>query len=182
MAVTGNNRQADGLYSKYPMNAYVEGLYGPQVRIEFKFLPETLEESYSANFDNTELQGRSSPVMGYSSGGPRNLSISVTVHDDYVGGGDDIVDLANKFKSLAFPEYKNGKVEAPYVYIRFGSMLSMKAVCTDVSISWEKPYGETQNNRVAYRKAEISLTLNEVVKTAPSASNVVDNKQGGWRE
>lgn len=165
--------------TKSPIKAFIRGLYGPEVSIDLDLLPESIDDSYSANFHTQSFQGRSSPVIGYGDGGPREVSFSLQIHDDLISqNGSDIVDIVNQLKSLSYPEYER-KVIPPKIYLRMGDMVSIVGVCTNVGVSWEKPYGETTKGRIAYKKAEVSLSFQEVIQIPQSASGVVEGNQSG---
>ena len=62
-------------------------------------LPETISDSYSANYSDQVTRGRSSPFKSYESSGPRSISFSVMLSYDYHRDLKDIVsDLRNMLK------------------------------------------------------------------------------------
>lgn len=164
---------------RYPIDAYIRGLYGPKVTINLEIPPESVEDTYSANFDSKSLQGRSSPVFGYSNGGPREVSFSITVREDYVEGEEDIIDVINKFKSIEYPEYTNDEVVPPKVYVKIGDFINFTGICNNVGVTWERPYGRTSRDRTSFLQAEVSLSFNEVIEQggdAKSASDIINEE------
>lgn len=138
--------------------------------IEFDCEPDEISDTVSAQFDPQEIRGRSSPYQGYNSSGPRTLSFSLILHDDLCKEG--ILNTINRLKSLVYPGY-GGVLSTPACLVRIGDMIHMKAIVSDVGVSWQKPY----RNGV-YLLAEVSLTLSEVVDTPHSASDIW--KKGGY--
>lgn len=159
----------------HDIDMYIKSLgdYDTGVRVELTLPPESIDESYSANFNTASMQGRSTPIHGYGDGGPKTVSFTVKLHDDFIdSGGKDIVDIVNEIKSLSYPVYRN-RVIPPRVLVKLGSMIEMTAVCTSVGVNWQLPYGQTQSGRVSYLHADISLSFDEVRSIAPSATEII---------
>lgn len=133
-------------------------------RIAFTVIPEDISDSNSAQFDDQSIRGRSTPLKGYSGSGPRSVSYSLDLHDDYCQGG--ILKTVNKLKALVYPVY-GGVVTPPKCYVRLGNMVGMTAVTNSVNISWKPPY----RNGV-YVCATVSLEFSEVVKTPYGATDI----------
>lgn len=153
-------------YSTSIITAYIKNMNTKTVISFAAMLPETIQDSYSANYSPTDLLGRSSPIIGYSSGGPRSVSFDLTLHDDIIwadGHNQDIVDVVNSLKALPYPDYTSSKVIPPKCYVKIGDIISLVGVCNEVSVTWEKPYRETALGRMSYIKAEVSLSFDEVV-------------------
>lgn len=164
----------------YPINAHIRALYGSGVNIDLTVLglPDEIDDSYSANFTQTDMLGRSSPPINYGNGGPREINFSIFVREDLVPDGEDITEVVNKFRSLSYPEYVKGVVIPPELIVRMGDMFSIRAVCNNVAVSWEKPYGTTSEGNTAYYQAEISLSFQESVgqDVSYSASEVMSGR------
>ena len=77
--------------------AYVHNLV-TGTNITFKFYPEEVEDTHSSSFSQKEILGRSTPLLAYSGGGPREVSFSVILHDDFCDDG--IINTVNKLKGL----------------------------------------------------------------------------------
>lgn len=133
---------------------YVVNLLNNEV-IHLDLLPEEITEGNSASFETQNIRGRSSPYQGYSGSGPRTVGCNFTLHDDLCEYG--LLNTVNKFKSLVYPDY-NGILEAPNCMIRFGDMFHMKAILTNIDVSWKTPY----RNGI-YLVANIGLNFVEVV-------------------
>ena len=134
-------------------------------RIEVDILPDEISESKDSQFDSVDLRGRSAPLQGYNCSGARSVSYSLTLHDDYCKGG--LLSTVRKLKALEYPEYANSSLTPPKCYVRFGSMISMSAIVTSVSITWKKPY-----RNGFYINADVNLEFSEVVDTPYSASQI----------
>lgn len=155
-------------YTKDKINCYIKNLV-TGTTIEFELIPETVSDNNSASFDAQDIRGRSNPIQGYNTSGPRTVSFSIQLHDDYCKDG--ILTTVNKLRALTYPAYGGG-VTPPSCYVRFGKMIRMKAVVTSVSVQWNKPY----RNGV-FTQAEVSLDFTEIRNKSLSASNIEGGKQ-----
>lgn len=154
-------------YSKDNISCYIKNLI-TGTTIEFDLIPEEFSETNVATYDQHNIRGRSSPIQGYSNSGPRNISYMVQIHDDCCTNG--IVDTVNKLRALSYPEY-GGSIVPPKCYIRFGDMLSIKAVVINVNVTWRKPY-----RNGTFINADVSLDFIEIIDKPRSASEVEGGK------
>lgn len=138
-------------------------------RINIPLLPDSLSEEYSAQFDDIQVLGRSTPYAGYGGGGPRSVSIDLPIHVDYSEG--QYLDIIEKLKALPYPEYGN-YIEPPKIYLKIGDFIAIIGYCDSVSVNWEKPYGDDMNGNKVYYKADVSLSINEALKYPHSASDI----------
>lgn len=134
-------------------------------RIEFTLIPDEVSDSVSSQFEETTPMGRSGPIYGYSATGPHSVSFSIQLHDDYCKGG--ILNTVNKLKALTYPVYNSGNINPPKCLIRIGNIINMTAKCSEVSVTWQKPYRNGQ-----YIMAEVSLSFDEVTSRSMSAYDV----------
>lgn len=147
-------------------------------KITFKVPPEELTESVSASFEPQEIRGRSAPFFSYNSNGARTVSFTVTLHEEYCAGG--IWKTVNQLKALVYPTYSGSIVRPPKCYVRFGSMVGMRAIIENVSVSWEKPYIQDVGKRIVFNKASVSLEFTEyMVNDTHDAYSM--EKEGGIR-
>ena len=73
-------------------------------RVDFNIeKPESVNDSYSANFEPQSVKGRSSPFQSYANSGPRTISFSIKLSLDYNRDIREIVDsirmMLKPFKS-----------------------------------------------------------------------------------
>lgn len=134
-------------------------------RIEFELTPEEVSDSVSAQYDETVPRGRSNPILGYNSSGPRTVSYTIPLHDDYCKEG--ILATVNKLQALAYPIYHTGSIQAPTALIRLGKMVNTTGVCTEVGVTWKKPYRDG-----VYLNADVSLTFTETLSTPKGAVDI----------
>lgn len=157
----GNN--ASTIYTKNPhyvhplkdetVTLYITNLL-TTTTMEIDVTPNSFSESNTSNFDGQEIRGRSSIVQGYNSTGPRNVSISFTLYDDYCYYG--LLNTINFLKGLMFPLYSAGFTTPPQAYIKFGNHISMKCfINVDIAYSGPKRDGILVS-------ADISLSLSEL--------------------
>ena len=102
----------------------------------FKLTPEEISDNINANFNDQDIPGRSAPIPGYSSTGPRSISFTIKLHDDYCEGG--LIKTIRQLKALAYPNYTE-YVTPPSCYLRVGDLIQMTAICKEVGVSWQKP-------------------------------------------
>lgn len=173
---------SDSVYRK-EIEASIRSLYGDKeeegvsLDLEAVGVPEEISDSYSANYGQTQALGRSSPMVDYANGGPREVSFSLLLREDKMPEGKDIVDVVRSFRSLAYPEYremsKKQVLRTGVVRFVLGDMFSLRGVCTSVDVSWTGPYGTTSDNKTSYFQAEVSLTFMEVVQKPLSAGEII---------
>jgi hypothetical protein len=148
--------------------AYVHNLV-TGTNITFKFYPEEVEDTHSSSFSQKEILGRSTPLLAYSGGGPREVSFSVILHDDFCDDG--IINTVNKLKGLTYPEYDSGVVP-PECYVRLGSSVYFTGQCTNVSVSWQPPFRSIRDDNSTYTRADVSMSFLVGHEKAKSASEV----------
>lgn len=142
-------------------------------KIIFKTLPESVSESYSADWQMTDIMGRSAPYAAYIGSAARTVSYSVTLMRDILGSS--FKSTVERCIRLVYPKYVNGGVVAPpFCYVRFGGMISMFAIVNDVSVEWSgsiigHTYGSTVKNKTnfdanenLYSQADISFSFTEL--------------------
>lgn len=161
-ATTGKNDKYAGSGAKADVTCYIKNMVTGST-ISFG-LPNDLSDSISATFDDTNIRGRSSPIKGYDSSGPRSLSYSLILHNDYCPEG--LYTTIAKLKALCYPGYSN-TVDSPSCYVRLGKAVKGLFVMNSVGVTYEKPYVDGM-----YVKAEVSLDLSEAPSSPLSASEV----------
>lgn len=137
-------------------------------RLSLDITPDEITDSVGAEFEEQPIRGRSSPLKGYSSSGPRQVSFTITTADDYCKDG--LVPTVNMLKAMVYPVY-SGIVVSPEIYLRIGYLIAMKAVLNSVDVTWKKPI-----RNGFYTVADISFDFSEVVDIPRSAEEI---EQGG---
>lgn len=122
---------------------------------KFAISPETVTDNVMANFEDQVPKSRTSPFKAYSNSGPRDVSFTIILYQDYCEEG--ILHTVRCLQALTVPTKSGGYVQAPNCKVVVGKFINMKAVCTSVSVEWAKPYKDE-----VYAKAEVTLTFNEV--------------------
>lgn len=128
------------------------------------YLPEEFNDEFSAQFDDAEVRGRTSPMRGYSGSGPRQLNFTATIHADYCVGG--LMTTIDKLKALTFPKY-GSNIEPPSCYIRIGNIVSAKTTVNSIGIAYQKPYRNGE-----FVMAEVSFDMTEVVDESYDAVDI----------
>lgn len=103
--------------------------------IQFKTLPDGVNENYASEWSTQEIMGRSAPYLAYTGNPARSVDYTVTL-DRNIMGDPDFNNTILKCKRLVFPNYSGNIVIAPYCYIRFGGMVKMFAIVESVGVSW----------------------------------------------
>lgn len=142
--------------------------------INFDLVPEDFSESFSSSFESQDIMGRSAPIVGWSSSGPHSVSLTLTLHAEIEGGTDKLKDKINKLVALTYPVYSGDAITPPKCFIRVGKMVGMYGYIESVSVSWEKPYSEQ-----IFRKAEVSIDVNEIANNASECLDAVQVEAGG---
>lgn len=127
--------------------------------IEFMISPEDISDNLTATFDDIHPKNRTSPIKGFNNSGPRDISFSITLHNDYCKDG--LLHTVRQLQALTLPAKSAGFVKAPNCKVVIGKMININGVCTSVGVNWKKPYHDE-----IYSMAEISLSFNEVQDTS----------------
>ena len=155
-------------------------------KIQFKTLPEGINESYSAEWQSNDVLGRSAPYIAYGGNPARTVDYSVVL-DRNIIGDPDFQNTINACISLVYPDYAdNGIVIPPYCYVRFGGVIRMYAVVDNVGVSWSGPiisdnesdYATVESanpNKNLFAQAELSFSFTEIRtygQSIPTGSNL----------
>lgn len=138
--------------------------------LAFDVKPESFSDSNSAQFDSEDIRGRSTPIQGYSSSGPRSFNISLALYDDYLYYG--IINTTKFLRALEYPSYAQGIVTPPSAHLRYGSMVSAKVIVTSVDVSWSGPVRSTSDGSQYHISASVSLGMSEIVDRPYSTSQI----------
>ena len=139
--------------------------------------PEQISDQLPATFNQTSPLSRSAPIFSYSNSGPRQLTITLSLHrelmtqinygvsninTELVELNDDYVDtLIKQLQAIALPKYSSSTkmVNPPLVALRFGNEIYIKGVVNGgISIQYSLPLLE--NNK--YAQVNIQFTISEV--------------------
>lgn len=137
-------------------------------------VPESIQDTMSSTFSQTNILSRSAPLLAYSYSGPRTLQITLNLHRDLMSQinygvsnlnvemGDDYVDtIIKSLQAIALPRYETaGKlVNPPMIFIRFGNDIAIKGVVQGgVSTTYNLPLLENGK----YSQVAISFTVVEI--------------------
>lgn len=150
--------------------------------------PDTIADSYPANYSSTPALGRSAPVFTYTSSGPRDVQITLNVHRDMMDDinmgnispfktitkdgkqekdyffkeGEDYIDsLIRALQSISVPKYTeaNNIVEPPIVAVRFGNEIFVRGIVdSGVNVQYSKPI--LSNDK--YAQIQLSFNIKEI--------------------
>lgn len=126
--------------------------------------PETLPNSYQANFSFETIMNRTAPKAIYSGSGPRTLQVSLTLHSQLFeldNSGESVNDLINALIASAYPkfDFENSKIEPPKILLKFGNCCTIRGVINgQVNVTWKGPWLKDGTMAVA----EISFSIQEL--------------------
>jgi hypothetical protein len=151
--------------------------------------PDTITDSMSSTFSQTNALSRSAPIYTYSNSGPREVQISLDLFRDMMDDfnksasnislelGQDYVDvLIKKIQAISVPKYNvnNKSVEPPTIAVRLGNEIFIKGIVTgQITVTYKKPI--LVNNK--YSQVTIGFTVTE---TDPYDATSIE-KNGSFR-
>ena len=164
--INGLGRGSVGLVRRFertPMNplpssyieCYIINLLN-NTTIKFVTLPEDLNESYSGGMNPQEVLGRTTPYFTYNNNDARSVSYSIRLHEDVC---KDMMVVIDELKRLVYPRYVGSVVDPPYCYVKFGDMVNMKAIVSDVSLDWGDTIIEGTSH---FARCDVSLSFLEL--------------------
>ncbi len=122
-------------------------------KISFIATPESIQDGYSANFNEVELLGRSSPILVYGGGSSRTLNFTILFHEDLLEQDTDIRAFVDKLRALSLPVYDSG-IKVPKVYFRIGKMFSCWGT-VNTTVNYKPP---VRNGRMIVAEVTFELT------------------------
>ena len=150
--------------------------------------PDTIADSYPANYSSTPALGRSAPIFTYTGSGPRDVQITLNIHRDMMDDinmgnispfktitkdgkqekdyffkeGEDYIDsLIRALQSISVPKYTeaNNIVEPPIVAVRFGKEIFVRGIVdSGVNVQYSKPILENDK----YAQVQLSFNIKEI--------------------
>lgn len=172
----------------------------PAGRIIFQYMPEEFTESKTVNWSEADIIGRSEPVIGYRSSGPRVFNIVLTLAAGLTP--DPVFDVIRPLwlvRSWAYPNYSNLRTPniPPRLVFVVGSWLIQQCVLLRYDIRYQAPWSRVHLGKLfagldlkmilgsqltmpgggspfvdgmVPHKVDISLTLQEVARVLPPGS------------
>lgn len=136
--------------------------------------PDSITDTMSSTYTQTNALGRSAPVFTYTNSGPRSVQISLVLHRDAMDDinmdnfstsfkeGEDYVDsLIRALQSISLPKYTltNNIVEPPIVAVRFGNEIFIRGIVDSaIGLTYEKPI--LANDK--YARVSLNFTVYEI--------------------
>lgn len=106
--------------------------------------PEELSDSQSANWSESNIIGRSSPISAYTSTGYRQVSFSIELHrelcDDLrLGENSSLEQVERVVRRSVYPSYASGRgVAPPITTVKIGAFKA-RGYVTSYQFTWKKP-------------------------------------------
>lgn len=152
--------------------------------------PDSIQDSMSSQFAQTNILSRTAPIFSYSYSGPRNVQVDLNLHRDMlrevningagrlkIDVGDDYIEtIVKRIQAIALPTYAaaSKSITPPMVAVKFGKDIFIKGVVVGgVSIEYQKPI------MTDGRYANVTLHFN-VYETTPFDAESV-SQLGSYR-
>lgn len=157
-----------------------EQAYAGMRRVQFTWLPEEWSETVGANWNETEILGRSEPYQVYASTSAKTVNIDFTFFAQGTIAGqliDDAIEaeiLSNVrfLESLVYPVVDDtGFVIGPAPCIlTLGQFWTNRVIATDVNTTYRLPVDPETHNPMY---AEVSMSFKVVNRVPKSAADVL---------
>lgn len=161
LGISSPNPHAIG-YDPDHFNCFIKNLITNSI-ITFE-MPQELADSMSSEFDQQTVRGRSLPVQGYSSSGPRTISLNLPIYADTCY--EDFDTTIRKFQALSYPSYESF-TQPPTCYVKIGNLINDTFVILSVNVNFMTPFRDGK-----YTQAEVSLELNWTPQILPSVTTI----------
>ena len=149
----------------------------PAGRIIFQYMPESFTETKQVNWADTDIIGRSEPVVGYRSSGPRIFNITLTL----VAGltPDPVFDVIRPLwlvRSWAYPNYTDTKVPntPPKLLFVIGSWMIQQVILLRYDIKYTAPWARVHLGRL-FAGLDLKMILGSDLTMPGGGSPFVDS-------
>lgn len=132
--------------------------------VSFNMPPESLSESLSNSYDDNSIRGRSSPIRGYSNSGPRSISFTLSLFQDYCPSG--LKQTEDFLRALCYPSY-SGSVVPPSATFILGNTITLIGTVDSVSLDHKPPIKDGY-----YSLVDASISMTEVEAQTTDAKAV----------
>ncbi len=108
----------------------------------FQFMPESIQDSKDSEWASYTILGRSSPLLGYQKGPPREIRFSVTMFADPTADGPrrsvaDIKQDVDFLLSLPYPDYSKGIAPPHRCLVNIGDIVPcFLCICKSASAEY----------------------------------------------
>jgi len=135
-----------------------------------QFIPDTIADSKGSNWATYNIQGRSSPLRGYSAGPSRIIRFTANMFTDPTADGTpkstgEIKHDVDLLLSLPYPDYSKGIAPPHKCLVNIGDIVTgFQCVCTNAEAEylgawpWEAGPGLPHGVRVTLEFAEVQDT------------------------
>src|SRR5262245_33220327 len=111
-------------------------------RVEFKWMPDSFQESKAAEYASVNIIGRSEPMMGYSHSGGRNFSLRLVFA--IIGAQQpeaEILGPIRLLRSWVYPDYSGSLPATPHpLLLVAGNWLSQRVILLNYQITYHSPW------------------------------------------
>jgi len=139
-------------------SAYIVDLDNPQDKLEFQFMPPEIEEDKIADWEHFTIIGRSEPVQGWGSSGPRTFNLTLR----FIAGDltpEEVKQKVDFCRSLVYPDYAANLTPPPDLLLIVGKLFSSQVICKSYRTKYMSPWDTI--TLLPYQ-AEVTFTFEEV--------------------
>ena len=144
-------------------------------QIKFFYIPDTVSENWSAEWQKISIIGRSAPLWGYSNTGARTVSLNLTFFAEN-DAQREVHDKVRWIQTFLLPDYSKKFMVRPHrLQLVLGNFINIVGVLESCPITWKAPYmsmGRTASPDYPVM-ADVALSIAETVDTPFGAA--------GWR-
>jgi hypothetical protein len=121
------------------------------------------------NFTSDSVLGRTSQYVTYMMSNNREVTVNLTIIDDYVA--KPLSEVRDLLSSMAMPIYDHYVIKEPKVQIKLGAIV-LRGVITDLTFTWGGIYRDGLWNTLT-----VSMSFKEARQIPLGATEV---RAGGW--
>lgn len=149
------------------------------------FMPQEVQDSYSPNWNDQVIPGRSEPIRSYSHGGPRRVSCNLVFIAQ--GGSDqapttardEVYDPVTIIRSAMYPRYGTLVEGPPAVTLQIGNFLQIRGILAQAEVRWMGPWDVAGG--MFPMRAELTVAVDQVNRKALGRQDVLQGTWGaGW--
>jgi hypothetical protein len=115
-------------------------------RLFFQNMPEEIAESKAANWNDTDILGRSEPLKAYGGSTARAVSLTLqfaaSIDSGDGGTSSALLEKMRFVRSLVYPTYTELTTAPSKVLLSIGQWFKMVSIVRDVAVTYKRPWTE----------------------------------------
>lgn len=148
-------------------------------------IPEQISESISTIWGDHNIIGRSASYKSYQGTTNRQVNITLKLHSDLLtevskNNNCDLTNIVDFLKSLCYPQYTENELRPPVCILKLADVIKLRGITNSINAQHSLPikkmiYGGYKGEK-RYAMMEVQLSFTEVPIQAPSATEILANK------